>query len=263
MKLFTIFGNPVSHSISPLLHNSAITALNLDACYTRTMLKDSTKIIEKFKQLKLDGANVTVPHKEYAFKLCDTAKGISKKIGAVNTLIKDKNRIIGYNTDAPGFYESIKSFTNIKSALILGAGGTAKALSFILNDNGIKTSILNRSSSRLEFFIDNGFETFTHESFKTNKFDLIINTTPAGLNDENLPLKAELLNLLMCQSQYAFDVIYGRITPFIKLAKKHSLLYKDGSDMLLLQAVLAFNLFYKNGFDNKIIEKEMKKAFNL
>jgi len=188
---------------------------------------------------------------------------LAKKIGAVNTLIRENDEIVGYNTDAPGFFESIKSFKDINNALILGAGGTAKAIAFILSENSIKTSILNRSPKRLEFFIESGFEASAWDRFQGGKFDLIINTTPAGLRDENLPLKAELLKLLMSQAKYAFDVIYGKITPFIKLAQKHSLGIKDGSDMLLFQAILAFNLFYKNRYKTDVIENEMRKAFTL
>ncbi len=162
-----------------------------------------------------------------------------------------------------GFLESVKSFSNLNNTLILGAGGTAKAIAFILNANGIKVTILNRSAQRLEFFNTNGFETFTWNSFETDKYDLIINTTPAGLKDSNLPLELESLNSLMQKSLYAFDVIYGKITPFIKLAQKNSLDFKDGSGMLLFQAVLAFNLFYKNRYETDFIEKEMKKVFSL
>jgi shikimate dehydrogenase len=226
-------------------------------------LKDGANIIETFNSLRLDGANVTVPHKEYAFDLCDKVEGIAIKIGAVNTLVKDGLDIVGYNTDAIGFFESIKSFEEIKTALILGAGGTAKAISFILNENGIKTTILNRSAKRLEFFKLNGFDTFSWDSFKSGSYDLIVNTTSAGLRDDSLPLEKEQLEILMKRSKYAFDVIYGKITPFIKMAKKSSLEYKDGSDMLLFQAVFAFNLFYKNQLKTDKIEKEMRKAFAL
>jgi shikimate dehydrogenase len=206
---------------------------------------------------------VTVPHKEYAFNLCDEVQGIAQKIGAVNTLVTKKNQIIGYNTDALGFFRSIESFKDIKSALILGAGGTAKAISFILNENSIKTTILNRSQNRLDFFRQAGFECFNWDTFKIDKFDIIINTTPAGLMNKNLPLEEKPLSMLMAKSKYAFDVIYGGNTPFLKLAKQNSLLYKDGSDMLLHQASIAFNLFYKNTQDLNIIENYMKKSMSL
>jgi len=263
MKLFTIFGNPVSHSISPLLHNIVIKNLNLNACYTRTHLLDGQKIIESFKNLNLSGANVTVPYKEIAYENCDEIRGVAKNIKAVNTLVRERDKIIGYNTDAPGFYESIKSFKKIKNTLILGAGGTAKAIAFILKEYQIEVTILNRSQNRLGFFKNSGFSAFDWNNFKIEKYDLIINTTPAGLKDSNLPLDKTALNTLMKNSNYAFDVVYGKITPFLKLAQENSMIFKDGSDMLLYQAVLAFNLFYKNRFKSKVIEKEMKKIFTL
>ncbi len=263
MKLFTIFGDPVSHSISPLLHNIAIKNLNLNACYTRYHLLNGQKIIESFKNLNLSGANVTVPHKEIAYKGCDEIRGVAKSIKAVNTLVREKDKIIGYNTDAPGFYESIKSFKKIKNSLILGAGGTAKAIAFILREHSIEATILNRSQNRLDFFKNNGFNSFDWNNFKIENYDLIINTTPAGLKDSNLPFNETALNTLMKNSNYAFDAVYGKITPFLKLAQENSLIFKDGSDMLLYQAVLAFNLFYKNRFKPEIIEKEMKKIFTL
>lgn len=192
--------------------------------------------------------------------LCDEAIGISKEIGAVNTLVRENEKIIGYNTDAPGFLESIKSFATIKTALILGAGGTAKAIAFILRKNGITPTILNRSDERLIFFKENNFQSFSWDDFTQNKYDLIINTTSAGLKDEYLPLEKNLLNNLMQNSNYAFDVVYGKTTPFMKLAHKNRLSSKDGSQMLIFQAVIAFNLFYQNKFIPKIIESYMREA---
>ncbi len=188
---------------------------------------------------------------------------MAKEIGAVNTLVLERNRVVGYNTDALGFYRSIQSFNEIKTALVLGAGGTAKAISFILNKHKIKTTILNRSQKRLDIFIKNGFETFCWDNFSIKNFDIIINTTPAGLKDENLPLEKQLLSKLMARANYAFDVIYGKTTPFLALADKNKLSYKDGKDMLLHQASIAFNLFYNKKFDLDIIENYMKKAMDL
>jgi len=226
-------------------------------------LQNGDEIIDKFKSLKLSGANVTVPHKENAYKLCDDTSELAKEIGAVNTLVLEKNRVIGYNTDALGFYRSIQSFGDIKTALILGAGGTAKAISYILNKNSIKTTILNRSEKRLGAFDKNNFETFTWDNFIPRDFDIIINTTPAGLKDRNLPLDEQILLKLMERAKYAFDVVYGKFTPFLELANKYELPYKDGKDMLLHQASIAFNLFYKNKFDLDKIERFMKNSINL
>ena len=88
MKLFSIFGNPVSHSRSPLMHNSVFKALKYDACYTRTYLEDGSKLKETFFALGLKGINITVPHKEHAYTACDVLDPFAKKVGAVNTIVE-------------------------------------------------------------------------------------------------------------------------------------------------------------------------------
>jgi len=260
-KLFTIFGDPVSHSISPLLHNFTIKSLDIDACYTRTPLKEGGKFKDTFLKNRFSGANVTVPFKEIAFEQCDEIKGIANRIKAVNTVILKDNKLIGYNTDAPGFFESIRRFKGIKSALILGAGGTAKAITNILKENGINCTILNRSKPRLEYFIKNGFETYSWDTFKTDSFDIIINTTSAGLNNDIFPLEEKILKNLVKNTKYCVDVIYNKQTPFLQMAKKLNKPYKDGSDMLLYQAVLAFEIFFDNNLKKQDIEKYMRYVF--
>lgn len=265
MKLFTIFGDPVSHSISPLLHNRAIRELNLDACYTRTHLKDGSNLRKIFEDLGLDGANVTVPHKENAYRQCDEIRGVAKKIKAINTIIKEKDKLIGYNTDAPGFYESTREFKNVKNALILGAGGTAKAIATILKEKNIKTTILNRSKNRLAFFEKEGFSCFDWSNFEkdNNIYDIVINTTSAGLKDNALPVPKDLLNTILKDAKYATDVIYNKKTLFLKAAQNADIQTKDGSDMLLYQGVIAFNLFFDNKLSLYDISKAMRPAFEL
>ncbi|MCK4874917.1 MAG: shikimate dehydrogenase, partial [Sulfurimonas sp.] len=148
-KLFAIFGDPVEHSRSPLMHNSVFKNLNYPACYTRVHLKDGSKLRETFLSLKLSGANITVPHKEAAYAACDEIRGFAKSVGVVNTIINENGKLIGYNTDADGFMYAIKEFGDIKKILVLGAGGTAKALASRFVQDNIDVTVLNRSASRL------------------------------------------------------------------------------------------------------------------
>ncbi len=141
MKLFAIFGDPVSHSRSPLMHNCVFKNLKYDACYTRVHLLDGSKLKETFFSLGLSGANVTVPHKEEAYKACDEVRGFAKTVGVVNTLINENGKLVGYNTDADGFMYAIKEFGKINKVLILGAGGTAKALASRFMQENIKVSV--------------------------------------------------------------------------------------------------------------------------
>jgi len=263
MQLFSIFGNPVSHSKSPLMHNLSFKELNYKACYTRYRLEEGEKLKSKFLELGVKGANITVPHKEYAFNACDELDEFAQKVGAVNTIIKKGNKLYGYNTDAPGFLKAIQEFKNAKKVLFLGAGGTAQSTSVVLKDAGYDVTILNRSAKRLEQFKAKGFQTYTFEDFKAEKFDLVVNMTSAGLEDNSLPCPIEILQLVVPTAQACIDVIYGKETPFLKFAKKHNKPTKDGSDMLLYQGVIAFEYFTNHKFSFEEIEQVMKKAFEL
>ena len=266
MKIFAVFGNPVSHSISPRLHNAALGEFGLsrESLYTRYELTDGSQLIQKFKELRLSGANVTVPHKEAALAQCDVAEETAIKIGSVNTLVSRGDKIYGYNTDAPGFLRAIEDFGQINSALVLGAGGTAKAVAYALKSRGVRVCVLNRSEGRLANFAEyENFSWANFAEFKGGKFDLVVNTTSAGLKDENLPAPTELLRPIFDEAKFAFDVIYGKKTPFLNLAAASRLTHKDGAEMLLFQAVLALNLFFEGSLDEAKIEASMRKALYL
>lgn len=263
MLLFGIFGNPVTHSISPRLHNAVLNAFDIEGCYGRFLISNPSFLLPTFRELGFSGVNVTVPHKELAFEVCDEVRGIAQKIGAVNTLVKEGDNVIGYNTDAEGFFQSIASFGKLDSALIIGAGGTAKAIAMLLKERGMDISILNRSRERLFFFESHDLTCNTWETFEDRAYDLIINTTSAGLEEELFPCPEALLDKILSQASYAVDVIYNKQTPFLQKAALYGLTCKDGKEMLLYQAVLAFNLFFQNKYDPKSIESIMREIFKL
>ena len=170
MRQFCVFGNPIAHSKSPLLHNATFRFYDIDAFYGRVLLPlafASDKVLESkskdclyasFLDLGLSGANITVPFKQSAFLQADEVRGIGQEIGAINTWVLENNAVIGYNTDAQGFFMCLQDWlAKISNALILGAGGSAKAVAFALRQNGITPTIYNRSSARLEEFLQNGF----------------------------------------------------------------------------------------------------------
>jgi shikimate dehydrogenase len=260
-KKFTIFGNPVKHSISPKMHGYAIDGLKLDATYTKTLIEDACKIPSTFLE-NFDGANVTVPHKESAYAMCDEVRGVATKIKAVNTLINENGNMIGYNTDAEGFLKSMDSFgQKLNKVLILGAGGTAKALAVIFQKNSTHVTVLNRSSNRLKFFKELNIEAFCWKDFQLTSYDLVVNTTSAGLEEDALPINEDILKEIFSNTKFATDVIYNKKTPFLRLADDMNIPNKDGADMLLYQGVLAFNLFFNGKFDEDEIARYMRKAF--
>ena len=263
MKLFTIFGHPVSHSRSPLMHNSVFKKLHYSACYIRTDLKNGEELRQKFLEMGLSGANITVPHKEAAYQACDEIRGFASKVGVVNTIVLEKGKLIGYNTDADGFIYAIRDFKAISNVLVLGAGGTAKALTQRLKDEGYHVSLLNRSETRLKSYQDDGFETFSWKNAPKGRFDLLVNTTSAGLSDDALPAPQEILDTLIQQSSYCADAIYGKVTPFLKLCQKYNKPNIDGADMLLGQGVLANMLFTENTLEQEQVTQAMAHSFLL
>jgi shikimate dehydrogenase len=166
--------------------------------------------------------------------------------------------VIAYNTDAPGFLKAIESFGDVKNVLLLGAGGTAKAISLALQEKGIEVTVLNRSEGKLEFFKNEGIKCSSWDSFELKNFDLVVNSTSAGLKDEYLPAPIEILEPILKNASFAFDCVYGKVTPFLKLAKDKGCEIKDGEDMLLYQGVLAFEYFTNTKADGELIEAMRK-----
>lgn len=264
MNYYAVIGNPIAHSISPRLHNSAFEALAMDSIYSRYLLgadANADELKSKFFALGLSGANITVPFKEIALKCADEKDELASKIGSANTLVLKGDKIHAFNTDAPGFMMAISEFKDIKTALIIGAGGTARALAHALKASGAEVSVLNRSESRAGAFSEFAF--FSSQNFCPSKYDLVVNTTPAGLTFEGLPCDKGLLDEIFSSAKYAFDVVYGRKTEFLSLAKAKNLKTKDGLEMLLYQAVLAFFHFSDKKNEKEKIEIAMRKALSL
>jgi shikimate dehydrogenase len=259
--LFAIFGNPVSHSKSPLMHNLAFKGLGVKGCYNRYRLEEGERLREAFFALGLKGINITVPHKEHAYHACDELDPFAQKVGAVNTIVEREGKLYGYNTDAPGFLKAISEFQDIKTVLFLGAGGTAQSTSVILKEAGYEVTILNRSAGRLEKFREEGFATSTFDDFQPQNYDLVINMTSAGLEDECLPAPKEILEKVIPAAKACVDVIYGKETPFLKLAKSYGKPVKDGSEMLLYQGIIAFEHFTDHTYTFDEIKLHMQKAF--
>lgn len=255
---FAVIGNPIAHSLSPILHNHAFKMLGISGFYGRYLLGENQSFYH-LRSLHLKGANITVPFKEVACNACDETFGIACEIGAVNTIIFENGKMLGYNTDALGFYLCVEKLAP-KNVLIIGAGGSAKAVAHILKQKEINVTLINRSKERLKDF--KNFECFTFDTFALkNAYDLIINTTPAGLTNTELPLAKERLIPLLKNACFAFDLVYGRETPFLTLAKSLNIATFDGKAMLINQAILAFEIFMQAQqitFDKKKLYQSMQ-----
>ncbi len=245
------------------MHNAAFRNLGIAGRYGRYLLEDGKKLKEKILSLKISGCNITVPFKEDAFLACDNLDKFAQKIEAVNTIKIEEGKLFGYNTDGEGFFHSLEDFQKHERFLILGAGGTAKSIAFSLKERNKTVKIINRSKKRLDYFEKNGFDTATWDEFSEYDFDIVVNTTSAGLEDDALPFEAVKLAKIFENTSLAFDCIYGKETPFLRLAKNSNNTTKDGKEMLLNQGVLAFDIFTNHAFEKSAIKTHMQEALPL
>ena len=244
--------------------------------YGRFCLDSGEDLKNTFFRLNLSGANITVPFKEHALYQADELDSLAQEIGALNTLVLESSgKLKGYNTDASGFVESIRDFmpnpdfapNTAKSALVLGAGGSAKAVACILTKYGLEVQVANRSDSKRDFYASRGIEYCLFSELEERDFDIVINATSASLQGE-LPLPKNLLSKIFARARLAYDLMYGKnLTPFLALAKDCHIDYKDGKDMLLWQAAKALVLFISaqnpsNPYQENQIYALMSQAIN-
>jgi len=196
-----IIGDPIEHSLSPTMHNAAFKALNLDYIYVpfRVAAGELEEAIQGIRSLNIRGLNVTLPHKVNVLPYLDELDFMAENLGAVNTIVNHDGCLKGYNTDAAGFYQAlIADGINPlgKRVTILGAGGAARAVAFILADKGIELTILNRDEQRAQKLADSLMRLFRREvaigglqkkslSKVLERSDIVVNTTSVGMYPEN------------------------------------------------------------------------------
>ncbi len=254
-KVLCIIGYPIEHSMSPIMHNAAIQDLNLNYIYLAFSIYPNNLelAVEAFRAFNIKGINVTIPFKQKIMEYLDDIDTITQKIGAINTIKNDKGYLTGRNTDAEGGKKAILNagYTILgKNILLLGAGGAARALSYILANDVNKIVIANRTEKRAEKLTNELKKSFgiNAEPKKFNNYvlreeaktaDILINTTPVGMypNVDKSPIPAEFLH----KDLIVFDVVYNPLeTKLIKEATKKGCKTLGGLDMLVNQGASAF-----------------------
>ena len=275
-SFLALIGNPVEHSLSPIMHNAAIKFLDLDLVYLAIPCKneDFHIVINALKRINCKGLNITIPFKEKAFNLCDEISPIAKKIKAINTLKVNQNfEWSGTNTDIDGFIYPIKDFNLTgKKSIVIGSGGAARSAVQGLTD--LKLSeilVVSRNESNLKKFL-NDFKVVksvkgcvaNHKNAENliNQADLIINTTPIGMKNyspdyDELPFGKEFWRSLNSKT-IVYDLVYNpRITKLLRFSENKGCQIIDGSEMLVAQG--ARSLSYWTGIKDIPIEI-MKQA---
>jgi len=258
--VYGVFGDPVAHSLSPLMHNAAFVHCAIDATYVpfHVTADELSAAVVALKALNIKGINVTIPHKEAIIPLLDHVDPAARQIGAVNTVINSNGRLIGYNTDSSGFIRSAHQDLGFsppgKQVLLLGAGGACRAAVQALLAAGVQRIIVaNRNLQRAVNLIESFQSDATQPqlvavSYQSTEFlqavsvaDLLVNTTSVGLHGENL-------NFLTLEnikgSALIFDMIYSKTgTALVQAARSRGLASIDGLSLLAAQGEDAFNIW--------------------
>ena len=261
-KIIGIIGKNIENSLSPLIHNQIILKHSLNFCYLPFQVAETNlgKAIQGIKALNIRGVNITFPYKEKVIKFLDEVEESALRIGAVNTIVNNKGILIGYNTDVIGFKKSLQEDGKFaikgEKAIILGAGGVARAVVYALLEEGIEEiSIFNRTLERAEkikqnlssFFPKSRISVFPLEEEdmkdKIEKAHLLVNTTSLGIapQSDNTPLPDEKLfhpDLLV------YDLIYHPAkTLFLRQAERAGAKIINGLPMLVYQGIESFYLW--------------------
>ena len=276
MNKYLVIGNPIAHSLSPLLHNYWFKKYRfLDSIYEKKKVekKDLKKIVEQIKNDEVKGVNVTVPFKREIFNFIDTAPHEVQFTKSVNTLVKENDKVVGYNTDQQGFEISLEENDwdcKDKKILIIGAGGVTPSIlsTFIKVDGAEKIYLSNRTRSKaeeLKKFWDKALGIYQMKKDtievidwekKSELCDLIINTTSVGLTKDE-KLNFDFSDYNNKKDVLFYDLIYNpKETNFLKDARIRGNRTINGKMMFLWQAHLAFKMW--TGVSPKIDEEVIK-----
>lgn len=246
-KLYCIFGNPVGHSKSPLVHNACFQKYQHNAVYLAFEIKRIKKGIEAIRALNMQGASITIPFKEQIIPYLDKIDNDAHKIGAVNTIVNKNGMLKGYNTDLNAAVSPLKPFgIEDKKVCIIGAGGAARAIAHGITKQKGKLIVVNRNRTRGKNLASaNSAEFISYNALQNMPSldaDILINTTSVGMvpDIQHSPVPDRLINPEMI----VMDIVYTPInTKLLTTAKKKGCHTIDGLTMFLEQASAQFKLW--------------------
>jgi len=243
--LYGVIGNPVRHSLSPALHNAALSAGGLNAVYLAFEIEDIEECVKGIRAFGIKGTSITIPFKTTVMPFLDEIDPLAKQIGAVNTIVNDGGRLKGYNTDAIGALKALKMKIELPgmTCLIIGAGGAAKAIGFMLKEQDVAVSIINRSRKRGEALARSlGCPFVPLDEIRGAKGSILVQTTPVGMypHIDQCPVPEHILE----QGMVVMDIVYVPAeTRLLKLAKNRGCVTISGVDMLIHQGAEQFRLW--------------------
>ncbi len=265
---YLLIGNPVSHSVSPLMHNTSLEYYEMDAKYhaVAVAMSEMPSLVAHFNSESFLGANITIPHKENLLEAVDQLTQEASEIGAINTILKKDGRLIGHNTDAYGFMIPLEDFLQeieLDRAIVFGSGGATKAILYALNDLGFEEVVMV-SRNPAKYSNLEGVELCSYDSWIEYAEDssLIINATPLGMipNTEASPVKKHEEEVL--EGKLCYDIVYNpRETTFLKQAKRAGGIPIGGLDMLIHQGAKSFQLWTGKEFPVGLVKMRLDEIF--
>jgi shikimate dehydrogenase len=262
--LYGVVGTPIVHSLSPVMHNAAFSATGLNSIYLAFDTEDIAGCLKGVRAFCIRGLSVTIPFKAEVIPHLDELDPLAKRIGAVNTVVNNNGRLVGYNTDALGAFRALEEKIALpgKSCLIFGAGGAARAIGYMLKEKDVAVSITNRSRERGEALaLSIGCPFIPLDKVEEKDAGLLIQTTPVGMypHIEQHPVPEHLLGV----GKVVMDIIYNPLeTRLLKIAKARGCKTISGLSMFVYQGAEQFRLWTGINPPVSAMSRAVKKALS-
>lgn len=243
--LYVVLGDPVAHSLSPVMHNAAFDLTGCNAVYVALRVTDPAGAVAAIRTLSIAGASVTIPHKTTVIDYLDQLDPAAETIGAVNTIVNQDGILIGYNTDGSGAVRALTEKTSLKRkcVTVIGAGGAARAIGYAVAEQGARVTIANRSTARgqsLARDLQAGFMPL--KEFTGDSCDVLINTSPVGMHPDidATPIDEAVLR----PDMVVMDAVYNPlVTRLLQSAGRTGCVTVSGADMFVYQGAAQFELW--------------------
>ena len=272
VKTFAVIGDPIDHSLSPNIHNAVFRELELDCTYIafRIPKGELKEGLEGLKKIKIDGFNVTIPHKVEIMKYLDKVDEDCSLIGASNTVTNEHGVLKGHNTDMDGFLDPIRKKNLVikdKNVLLIGAGGAARAIvAGFAKEKAKKITIANRTKENAKSLaqfahkigIDASIITIREVEESASNYNFIVNSTSVGLKNEPSPISTKTIN----EQSIVYDIVYRPMnTDLITKSKEKGATIIYGYEMLLGQAARAFEIWHEIEAPYNVMKKSILGGF--
>jgi 3-dehydroquinate dehydratase/shikimate dehydrogenase len=244
-KVYGVVGNPIKSSLSPVMMNTAFRRETVNAVYLALQTNKLADLLKLVQEIPIQGLSVTMPLKQEIMAHLEKTDPLSAKIGACNTVLRAQDgKLYGFNTDVAGIVGPLEKRMSLRGAkaLVLGAGGAARAAVFGLKDKGAEVCILNRTPETAQKLAkQSGTKTIKKEAVAKTPFDVIINATPIGMAGQK---GSQLLEAKDLNTKLVFDLVYNPIeTPLIRMARQQNIPIITGVEMFVQQGARQFEIW--------------------